>query len=407
MGRRSEEDSKKNVDLYYRQIMKQCTAHMEEQDKTLPPARVDFREALREGGVTRRSFLKWTGAMTAALMLPPIFKPLVAKAAEQFSRVPVVWLHLAECTGCSEAFLRTSYPNVDDILLDTISLEYHETLMAASGYQAEACLEKALHDFSGKFVCVLEGAIPTGLDGRYLTLGPKGRTGLEIAREATSKAAMNICIGSCSSFGNVQAADPNPTNAKSISAALGIPTVNISGCPPSPQNFVGTVLHYLMFGGLPALDGHGRPVWAYGQRIHDYCERRPHYDAGEYVEEWGDEGAKQGWCLYKKGCKGPYTYSNCAKVRFNDGMSWPIMGGHGCMGCTEPAFWDTMAPIEEPISQKPVGGYSANARADTLGLALAGAAVVGVAAHAVATAAFNHGQPRKQDEDPGNCHEQE
>ena len=406
MGKKAEEDIKKNADVYYRQLMKQCKVHLEEQDKTLPPARTDFRETLKEGGVTRRSFLKWTGAMTAALMLPPMFKPLVAQAAEQFSRIPVVWLHLAECTGCSEAFLRTSYPNVDDILLDTISLEYHETLMAAAGYQAEACLEKALKDFSGKFVCVVEGAIPMGLDGKYLTLGPKGKTGLEVAKEVTSKAAMTLCIGSCSSFGNVQAAKPNPTNAKGVGDALGISTVNIAGCPPSPQNFVGTVLHYILFGALPALDGHGRPVWAYGQRIHDYCERRPHYDAGEYVEEWGDDGAKKGWCLYKKGCKGPYTYSNCAKVRFNDGMSWPIMGGHGCMGCTEPAFWDTMAPLEEPIDEKPLGGYSANARADMLGMALTGAAVVGVAAHAAITAGINHGQPRKKDDnEPHEGHE--
>lgn len=405
MGKKSDGDFKKNVDVYYRQLMEQCKVHMDEMDKALPPARFDLKEEFRDRGVSRRDFLKWTSAMTAALMLPPIFKPMVAKAAEQFNRIPVVWLHLAECTGCSESFLRTSYPNVDDILLDTISLEYHETLMVAAGYQAEANLEKALADFPGKFICVIEGAIPTGLSGNYLTLGPKGKTGLELAREVTSKAAATICIGSCSSFGNVQAASPNPTAAKSIREALSLNTVNIAGCPPSPQNFVGTVLHFIMFGGLPALDAHGRPLWAYGQRIHDYCERRPHYDAGEYVEEWGDEGAKKGWCLYKMGCKGPYTYSNCAKVRFNDGMSWPIMAGHGCMGCTEPAFWDTMAPLEKPISEKPVGGYSVNARADMLGAALTGAAVVGIGAHALATAALNHGQPKKDDPDNKEGHE--
>jgi len=115
------------------------------------------------------------------------FKPLVAKAAENFSRLPVVWLHFAECTGCSEAFLRSSYPNVDDILLETISLEYHETLMAASGYQAEQNLEKAVKDFDGKFICVIEGAIPLGLDGQYMRLGPKGKTGVEIAEEVAKK----------------------------------------------------------------------------------------------------------------------------------------------------------------------------------------------------------------------------
>lgn len=399
MGKDRDAEYRSRVSGYYHQLMEQCRANMDLMDRELPRAREDFGEILKERGVTRRDFLKWTSAMTAALMLPPLFKPMVARAAENFSRLPVVWLHFAECTGCSESFLRASYPNVDDILLDTISLEYHETLMAAAGYQAEANLEKALKDFPGKFVCVIEGAIPMGLDGKYLTLGPKGKTALELGREVTSKAAATICIGSCSCFGNIQAAKPNPTDAKGIRDALHISTVNIAGCPPSPQNFVGTILHFLMFGGMPPLDSLGRPVWAYGKRIHDYCERRPHYDAGEYVEEWGDDGAKKGWCLYKMGCKGPYTYSNCARIRFNDGMSWPIMAGHGCMGCTEPAFWDTMSPLEKPISEKPIGGWGVTARVDSLGAALTGAAVVGIAAHAGLTAAKGHGQPKKAEPD--------
>jgi len=264
------------AEKHYRALMKHCKIHLEEMGRTLPAPVEDFTTVLKERRISRRSFLKWTSMMTAALMLPPMFKPMVAQAAEQFSRLPVVWLHFAECTGCSEALLRSSYPNIDDILLDTISLEYHETLMAAAGYQAEANLEKALADFPGKFICVIEGAIPLGLDGKYLTLGPKGKTGLELAKEVTAKAGATICIGSCSAFGNVPAADPNPTDCVGVGKALGISTVNIAGCPPNPTNFVGTVLHFLLFGGLPALDSLGRPVWAYGKRIHDYCERRPH-----------------------------------------------------------------------------------------------------------------------------------
>jgi quinone-reactive Ni/Fe-hydrogenase small subunit/[NiFe] hydrogenase small subunit len=274
-----EHEYNRTIKKQYRQLMEQAKVHLDKMDQELPPPVEDFGTLLKERGISRRSFLKWTSVMTGTLMLPPIFKPMVARAAEQFSRLPVVWLHFAECTGCSEAFLRTSYPNVDDILLDTISLEYHETLMAAAGDQAEACLEKCLHDFAGKFICVIEGAIPMGLDGRYMRLGPKGKTGIQIGKEVTSKAAATICIGSCSAFGNIPAAKPNPTDAAGVSKALGIQTINIAGCPPNPTNFIGTILHYLMFGGIPALDNLGRPVWAYGKRIHDYCERRPHYDA--------------------------------------------------------------------------------------------------------------------------------
>ena len=137
MGRHKDTGYQSTISRQYSQLMQQCKVNLDRMEQELPPPRDDLQETLKERGVTRRDFIKWTSLTTAALMLPPMFKPLVARAAENFSRLPVVWLHFAECTGCSEALLRSSYPNVDDILLDTISLEYHETLMAAAGYQAE------------------------------------------------------------------------------------------------------------------------------------------------------------------------------------------------------------------------------------------------------------------------------
>ena len=233
MGRGNDAEFKKTVSKQYKELLNKCQLHMDEIEKELPPPRENLSQALKDRGVSRRDFIKWTSVMTAALMLPPVFRPAVARAADNFSRVPVIWLHFAECTGCSEAFLRTSYPNVDDILLDTISLEYHETLMAASGYQAEQNLEKAMRDFSGKYICVIEGALPRGLKGKYLTLGPKGKTGIQVAKEVTSKAAAVICIGACSAYGNIPAARPNPTDAVGISKAIGVKTV-ILGAPPMP-----------------------------------------------------------------------------------------------------------------------------------------------------------------------------
>ena len=388
---------KKMIDRQYRDLLTHCQTHLDHIEKDLPPPRESLQEALKACSITRRDFVKWTSFITAALMLPPVFRPMVARAAENFGRLPVVWLHFAECTGCSEAFLRSSYPNVDDILLETISLEYHETLMAASGYQAEQCLEKAMHDFAGKFVCVIEGGLPRGLNGQYLRLGPRGKTGIQIAREVTSKAGAVVCIGACACYGNIQAANPNPTDATGISNAIGISTVNIAGCPPNAVNFTGTLLHYLLFGAMPPLDSIGRPLWAYGKRIHDTCERRSHYDASEFVEEWGDAGELKGWCLYKMGCKGPYTYANCGKVRFNDAVSWPVMAGHGCIGCTEPSFWDTMAPLEKPLPEKTYGG---DKTVDNIGIALTGIAAAGIAAHAVATAIRNRKNvPEKTEEE--------
>jgi quinone-reactive Ni/Fe-hydrogenase small subunit/[NiFe] hydrogenase small subunit len=393
------DDYNKTVSRQYNRLLEQCKVHMDRFEKEYPEPREDFQALLKERGVSRRDFLKWTSFMTAALMLPPIFEPMVARAAENFSRLPVVWLHFAECTGCSEALLRSSYPNVDDILLETISLEDHETIMAAAGDQAEKCLEQALHDFPGKFICVIEGAIPQGLNGQYMRLGPKGETGLQIGKKVTSKAAATICIGACAVWGNIPAARPNPTDAVGVGKALGISTVNLAGCPPNTVNFTGTLLYFLLFGALPALDSQGRPLWAYGKRIHDFCERRPHYDAGEFVDQWGDEGARKGWCLYKVGCKGPYTFGNCSHLRFNDGISWPVMAGHGCIGCTEIGFWDTMAPLEKPIQAATIGGGEKTV--DDIGIMLTAVTAAGVAAHGLFSA-LRHGGSDKKDEPPHN-----
>ncbi len=96
------------------------------------------------------------------------------------------------------------------------------------------------------------------------------------------------------------------------------------------------LVHYLTFGEAPALDQYNRPLFAYGHLIHDQCERRAHFDAGRFVEKWGDEGHRNGWCLYKMGCKGPQATYNCPIVRWNDGTSWPIGAGHGCIACASP-----------------------------------------------------------------------
>jgi [NiFe] hydrogenase small subunit len=233
------------------------------------------------------------------------------------------------------------------LILEVLSLEYHETVMAAAGQQAEDQLKMATKKYAGKFICVVEGAIPTKFDGGYGKIG--GRTFLEIAKDVIPKAAGVICIGACSSFGNIPAAKPNPGGYKSVGDVLGIKTVNLAGCPPNPVNFVGTVVNYLLLGKLPALDGLGRPLFAYGKTIHDQCPRRSHFENEEFVEQFGSEEAALGYCLYKMGCRGPETFNNCPVAKFNDGTSWPIEAGAPCIGCSEPAFWDKFTPFYEEL----------------------------------------------------------
>jgi [NiFe] hydrogenase small subunit len=292
--------------------------------------------------------MKYCTFLTAAMGLSSSLVPKVAEVfAAPAQRPPVIWLHFGECTGCSEATLRSQYPYADDLVLEILSVEYHETIMAAAGQQAEDQLHAAAKKYEGKFICVVEGAIATKYDGGYGKIG--GRTFLEIGQDICTKAAGVICIGSCSSFGNIQAAAPNPGGYKSVGEALGIKTVNIAGCPPNPVNFVGTVVNYLLLGKLPDLDNLGRPLFAYGKSIHDQCPRRAHFENDEFVEVFGSEEAAAGYCLYKVGCRGPETYNNCPIAKFNDGTSWPIEAGAPCIGCSEPAFWDKFTPFYEEL----------------------------------------------------------
>ena len=349
---------------------------------------------LEKKGYNRRDFMKWAASITAMLALPSQFTPLFAQAAKLADRLPLIWLHMAECTGCSEAFIRSDAPTVDSLIFDHISLEYHETLMAAAGWQAEENLEHAMKKYEGKYILLVEGGIPTAMNGMYLTLGAQAKTGLSLVQEASDKAAAIFSIGTCASFGGIQAAAPNPTGAKGVDKVVKQAVINVPGCPPSAANIVGTLMHFLLFGTLPALDKYSRPKWAYGHRIHDLCERRGHFDAGEFVESFGDDGAKDGWCLYKQGCKGPYTFNNCSTERFNQHVNWPIGAGHGCMGCSEPNFWDTMGPLEKPLDSHLVKGL--NKTVDNIGTTLLSATVLGIGAHAVASIFMSKSQEEEE-----------
>lgn len=349
---------------------------------------VDMMDVIESEGVNRRDFLKWVSATTATLMLPPMFAPLVAEATELMNRVPVIWIELQDCAGNSEALLRSSAPTVDDLLFDVLSLEYHETLQACAGHDADKQLEEAVEHFKGKYLLFVEGAIPMAMNGQYGTVGASGETFHDhLVRMAKDSAAV-VAVGTCATFGGVPAAAPNPTGAVGVMDIVkGKPIINIPACPANPANMVGVVLHYVLTGQVPELDSLLRPKFAFGYRIHDNCERRAHFDAGEFVEEWGDEGAKNNFCLYKVGCKGPMTFNNCSIIRYNEGTNWPIGVGRGCIGCSEPDFWDKYA-YERPMSnakiKAPTGGVEKTV--DEFGLGLLTATAVGIGVHAITSA---------------------
>jgi hydrogenase small subunit len=270
---------------------------------------------------------------------------------------------------------------VADILLDKVSLDYTETLMAASGVQAEEALKNTMTKYKGEYILCVEGSVPTAADGVYCMIG--GKTSMQILEEAAEGAKAVIAWGSCACNGCVQSAKPNPTSATPIHKLVkGKPVIKVPGCPPIGEVMAGVIVHMLTFDRIPELDKLGRPKAFYSKRVHDSCYRRPYFDAGLFVESFDDENAKKGYCLYKVGCKGPSTYNACGVMRWNGGVSFPIQSGHPCIGCSEENFWDNGRFYERGSA---FAGFGIEQEADQLGKWALGATGVALAAHAVYT----------------------
>ncbi len=339
-----------------------------------------FYQELTDKGYSRRQFLKFCGLMGGMLGLSTSGVAEITKAFETKPKPIVIWYHFQECTCCSESFIRSSHPIIKEVLFDLISLVYDDTLMAAAGEQAEAVRAKAMKEHYGKYIMIVEGAVPVGNPG-YCTIA--GRSAKDVFDEGAKGAAAIIAWGNCASSGCIQAAYPNPTNAKPVhKLSPGKPVVNVQGCPPIADVMAGIISYYVTFDKLPELDNMGRPKVFYSRRIHDTCYRRPCYDAGLFVESFDDENAKKGYCLYKMGCKGPNTYNSCAIIKWNNNVSYPIQSGHGCIGCAEPDFWD-----KEPLyhTLPSITGIGASVTATDIGIGLAAATLAGVTVHGIVT----------------------
>jgi hydrogenase small subunit len=350
-------------------------------NELVPTKQPTYYEEVERKGYSRRDFLQFVSMMTAFIGLENSAIGQVAQALETKPRVPVIWLHFQECTCCSESFIRSSHPIVADILLDKISLDYTETLMAASGFQAEEAMQNTMKKYKGEYILCVEGSVPMGADGVYCMIG--GKTSLQILEEAAEGAKAIIAWGSCASNGCVQAAKPNPTQATPIHKLVkGKPVIKVPGCPPIGEVMAGVIVHLVTFDRIPELDGLGRPKAFYSKRVHDTCYRRPFYDAGLYVESFDDANAKKGYCLYKVGCKGPSTYNACGVMKWNNGTSFPIQSGHGCIGCSEENYWDNGRLYDRASS---FAGFGIEANADTFGKVALGVTGAALAGHAVMT----------------------
>jgi hydrogenase small subunit len=351
-----------------------------------------FFSELKQRGVSRREFMHFCSMVAAAMALPVGAAAEIAEAIQKKQKPVLLWLEFQDCAGNTESFLRASQPSVASIVLDILSVDYHETIMAAAGKQAEEALAGSMADHKGQYIVIVEGSIPTGENGAYCTIG--GKSALQIAREVCGGAAATIAIGTCAAYGGLPAAAPNPTGALGVADAVpGVKNlINLPACPANVENLTALIVHYLTFNQFPALDAFKRPLFAYGKTIHANCERRAHFDSSQYVEKWGDEGHREGYCLFRMGCKGPVTYQNCPVIRWNDGTNWPIGCGHPCLGCAEPDFWDKMTPFYKHLEGVP--GFNVQSNLDLIGLTAAAGVTAAFLGHG-AISYFAHKKDRQ------------
>ncbi|MDP4086821.1 MAG: hydrogenase small subunit [Bacillota bacterium] len=252
-------------------------------------------------------------------------------------KLPLLWISAQDCTGCQESFLRNSFPGIEELFLNWISLEYSELLSFSSGYQIESHKENIINSNFGEYILVVEGSIPT--NDEYLTVG--GCSVKEEIIHAARGAKAVFAFGSCSSWGGIGAAKPNPTGAISLQELLpDVKVVIVPGCPPIAEVMVDCLLHFYVYDVLPELDKKGRPKKFYECTVHQQCHRKEFFDKGLFAEHYDDEGALKGYCLFKLGCRGPSTFNACESCSWNEGLCSPIGAGASCIGCSEKNFWD-------------------------------------------------------------------
>jgi hydrogenase small subunit len=283
----------------------------------------------------------------------------MAKTAE----IPVVWLQGAACTGCVVGLLNSFSPGISRLVLRDlvpgkhVSLRFITAAMAGQGYQVLDVLHDETVKDRGRYILVMDGALPLGHE-MYGTLGEVDGREVPIAEHAVAlaKNAMAVvCMGTCSAFGGIPAGAPNPTEAVSMGdllarEGLDVPLINVPGCPPHPDWLVGTLVAVALYGlgtVAGALDDLKRPKMFYGKCIHETCPRRADFDAARLAKNFGDPG-----CLYLLGCKGPVSFADCPTRMFNSGTNWCIGAGAPCHGCVEPDYPDRLSPLYKKLDEE-------------------------------------------------------
>jgi len=256
-----------------------------------------------------------------------------------YKKINLIWLEATGCAGNIISLLNAENPDVIYLLEEMVTLKYNNSLMALEG---EVAFKQFLDTLNTEFILVVEGAVATKDNGLYnIIANYKGKrvTAMEAVKMAGDKAKYIVAVGTCAAFGGPSAASPNPSGSVSVDKLLNKEVIRVPGCPSHPDWAIGTIANLVAFG-KPKLDEKNRPIIFYGITIHDRCTRRSYFDKGIFATKLGDIE-----CMFKLGCRGPVTRTDCPIRQWNGYVNWPIEDNTPCIGCAQERFPDGMEPF--------------------------------------------------------------
>jgi hydrogenase small subunit len=257
---------------------------------------------------------------------------------------------------------------------------YSPMLAFETGEDFVAAFHRAAEGRLGSYVLVLEGSVPNETisgEGHWSGFGVDPSSGQPISAcdwidRLIPSAAAVLAMGTCAAYGGIPAMRGNPTGAMGLGdylgpgwrSRLGIPLVNLPGCPVQPDNITQTLLQLLLrvAGATPELelDEHGRPAWLFSRTVQEGCGRAGFAEQAEFAQTPADARG----CLVKLGCKGPVVKCNVPVRGWMEGIGGcPNVGGI-CIGCTMPGFPDRFTPFMDP---NPLGALAARGARFTYG----------------------------------------
>ena len=278
--------------------------------------------------LSRRNFLKFCGINAVALGLSSgVLSKL--EQAMAYGEPRVIWLQGASCSGCTISTLNliqsSGVMDAHDLLVDTIDLQYHGTVMGYAGDEAQQKITNALDGF----ILVVEGAIPTAFNGEACVLWEENGVAVTVKDalvDLASKASAIVCAGTCASFGGIPAAGDNPAKVKKVSEVISQDVINIPGCPVHPERLVQTLAKVIASETVTLLPQGGSMGGEIGR-----CHTCHNHAQDAHLLPYGHPPR------YNKTCSDPGCHGYGQNLDEDD---HPIVLGQSCSSCHSSGFDD-------------------------------------------------------------------